>query len=81
MEIAEVTIAGIGAVPLVLALTELVKRLGLPVQYAPLLSVAFGIAIIAIAQDFTPTALTTGLVVGLSASGLWSGVKSFGRGK
>jgi hypothetical protein len=63
-------------IPLVLALIELLKGLGLPGRFAPLASVALGFA----AAFVLGQAALQGLVIGLSAAGLYSGSKaSFGK--
>jgi hypothetical protein len=79
MDVGILTIAGVGAVPLVLALVQLVKGLGLPVQYAPLLSVLIGVALVGFVEGYMVDSIMTGLVVGLSASGLWSGTRALMR--
>ena len=45
-------------------------------RFAPLVSLIIGVGIARIAMGFYPEALMYGIVVGLSASGLYSGVKS-----
>lgn len=73
----------IALAPLVAALTELVKRLGLPSKYAPLVSIGLGIGLqFAVAAGVTTidTALQ-GLVIGLAASGLYSGGKTLVKKK
>lgn len=73
------TIAGISILPIIIGLTELAKRLGLPARFAPLISLALGIGLATLAAGgFTAVALVGGVFLGLSASGLWSGVKSVG---
>ena len=76
MEVAEVTIAGVSAVPLVLALVELAKR-NLPYvnEYAEFVSLLFGVVIVVAAQGVSQESVMAGLVVGLAASGIWSGGK------
>ena len=68
----------LGAIPVVMGLVEVVKRAGFPPErFIPLLSLVLGIAIMAVIEgpDW-PTILIQGIIVGLSASGLWSGGKS-----
>jgi hypothetical protein len=65
------------AVPVILALVEVAKRTGLPNKYAPVLSVVLGVVFVGIWGDSVLTdALFEGLVTGLTASGLYSGVKA-----
>ena len=58
-------------------ITEVVKRLGLPSKYSPLVSlfVAIGLSFLAI-TDTMNNKILTGLLVGLSASGLYSWTNS-----
>ncbi|MFZ5966479.1 MAG: hypothetical protein ACOYVK_04810 [Bacillota bacterium] len=65
-------------IPLILAITELVKRLGLPKKYAGIFSWALGIILarIYIAPGDFKGAFLTGSVMGLSAAGLFSGTKA-----
>jgi ribose/xylose/arabinose/galactoside ABC-type transport system permease subunit len=71
------------AVPLIVALVELAKRLGCPDRYAPLVAVALGLAtafgaVAAIAYPPQHPFITTliGLGLGLGAAGLYSGGRS-----
>lgn len=79
MDIGTLTIAGVGAVPFVLAIVEVFKHVGLPTRLAPLLSLLVGAALTGALHGFTVDAILTGLVVGLSASGLWSGTRTLIR--
>jgi uncharacterized membrane protein YGL010W len=72
----ELTVAVFIAV--IVGLVELFKKsLGLPVRYAPLLSVLLGlpVGILYLNVDLK-TGIVYGLIIGLSACGLYSGVKS-----
>ena len=71
------------AVPLIVGLVELAKRLGLSARYAALLALALGLGISAGAWLTTWLggrglfeAALTGLALGLSASGLYSVTRS-----
>ena len=82
----ETLIYGIPAVGLVIGLTELIKKLGLNPKYAPLIALAWGIIISFTANSiFGAIGITgiilRGLVLGLTASGLWSGTKATVLGK
>lgn len=79
MDVGSLTIAGVGAVPLVLALVQLVKGIGMPTKYTPLLSVIMGVALVVFVEGYMVDSVMTGLVVGLSASGLWSGTRAMLR--
>jgi hypothetical protein len=72
---------GVAVVPLLLALMEIVKGAGLNPKYAGLVSWALGVAL-AFAYGLTEAGWTIlqcsviGSAIGLSASGLYSGVKN-----
>ena len=63
-------------IPATLALVEAIKKAGLPKKYAPLASIAFGVLITGIFYNFKSGFLLEGLIVGLSASGLFSQAKT-----
>lgn len=71
---------GVALVPAIVGLTEVAKQLGLPGKAAPALAVLLGIAG-AMAQTFGHdrpwiAAAVVGIGLGLSASGLYSGVRT-----
>lgn len=72
----EISLAVITAV--VIALVEVAKKVGLPSRWAPVLSIVLGVVGLLSLTFFQPvtTVVFTGLVVGLSACGLYSGVKA-----
>jgi len=75
------TYAGIVAVPLIVGLVEVVKRAGLPERFAPLVSMALGLALslgyMATSGDAAwMDSLVIGIALGLSASGLYSSGKT-----
>lgn len=72
----EITTAIITAI--VIGLVQAAKQLGLPTKYAPLTAIVLGVACTMVAAFFTASAgiIFTGLVIGLSACGLYSGVKT-----
>ena len=78
MELSDFT--GLALVPVLVALGEMAKRLGLPARGLPLIVVALGIGFnlaIASRTGADPLlAILLGLVVGLTASGLYSSTKS-----
>jgi hypothetical protein len=63
---------------LVLALTEVVKRLFKfdENRYTPIISIAWGVIVVGMASGWSWGSAFAGLLVGLTASGLWSGVKT-----
>lgn len=63
-------------VPIVIALVQVARKMGLPTRYAPLLAIVFGAAgTVGLGVIDFPTVLQ-GIVVGLTASGLYSGVNT-----
>ncbi len=73
---------GLGGVPLVVALTQLVKRTipDLPSRYYALVSVLWGIAVNVALADLAGSRLgpaaMVGVITGLTASGLYSASRS-----
>ena len=69
---------GIAIIPVVMGLIELLKRAGLPKRLSPLTSVIIGILVgfYYLAPGDPPKAILFGLVVGLSAVGMYSGAKN-----
>jgi len=69
---------GIGAVALIVALVEVFKKVGLPVKYAPLVSLAVGVClgIVAFSSESITKAIILGLAAGASAVGAYSGTKN-----
>ena len=65
-------------IPVIIALVELLKGLGLPKKFAALISVIFGaiIGIFYIENNDIKTRIFLGIVYGLSASGLYSTTKN-----
>lgn len=67
----------VALVPLILGLVELFKRGGLPAKFSPFVAVFFGLFFGIIYLDVTTKeGIIIGLVLGLSASGLYSGTKN-----
>jgi len=64
------------AIPVILALTEAVKRAGVPSKYAGLVSIIIGIAYGLILGGFTIDNGLLGLAFGLGASGAFSVTKA-----
>jgi len=60
-------------VPIIVGLVEVAKRVGLPTKFLPLLAVVLGIANSYLFNEFS---IIDGLVSGLMAVGLFSGVKA-----
>ncbi|QGH73302.1 MAG: putative holin [Siphoviridae sp. cttb18] len=73
-----ITISLAVLVAVVIGLVQVAKMIGLPTKFAPLLSVGLGV-LGAIGLSFfevNTTIVVYGLIVGLMASGLYSGVKT-----
>jgi Bacteriophage A118-like holin, Hol118 len=69
----------VAVVPVILAIIQALKMVGLPNKFAPIASIALGVIIGFLFRhdtaDLSQTILA-GVTYGLSASGLYSGVKS-----
>ena len=68
-------------IPIILALTELAKRMGTPAKLAPVTAIVFGVIMAFLSAGmsigtFSIEQALQGLVWGVSASGLWSGSKA-----
>lgn len=85
MDITQTIVAGVLALPLVVGLVELCKRLGASGNLCLVLALVFGVLLMLLEQftvvfpDIAPwvKAVITGLVIGLSASGLYDLAKKF----
>lgn len=76
-----ITLSAAAIVPIIVAIVQALKMTNwVKEQYSPLLSVAVGIVVaFLLAHDFTADisgTIFTGILFGLSASGLYSGVKT-----
>lgn len=64
-------------VPVVVALTSIIKAFITDTRYSPIISLVLGIAgALALLPGAVGVAIVTGIVIGLTASGLYSGAKS-----
>ncbi|NLY38780.1 MAG: hypothetical protein GX044_05715 [Firmicutes bacterium] len=74
----QLTIYGVALVPVLVALTELLKRTGLPTRLVPAsaMLMAYFFAFYYLAPGEPKKALLYGTVLGLSAIGLFSGAKN-----
>jgi len=65
-------------VGLIMALVQLAKQLGFPVKYSPILALALGIAagVFIMSPGDVIQGIWSGIAMGLSAVGLYSGVKN-----
>lgn len=71
MELTQATI-----IPVVLALTEVAKKLGLRTKWCPVLAIILGAVGSVYLNTVDLSSILSGIVYGLSASGLYSGTKS-----
>lgn len=73
-------IAGVSAIFVIMAIVEMLKSFGLNQKYSPIVAVAFGLVFSFVLAYYGDTveyeAAVRGLIVGLSAVGLYSGVKN-----
>lgn len=73
-------IAGVSAIPVILGLIELVKLFNVDQKYCPIIAIVlgqvFGFALAYFGNTIQYQAAIQGLVVGLGAVGLYSGVKN-----
>lgn len=72
----ELSTLQLGLIPVIVGVVEVVKSVGLSAKYASLVSLALGIVTVGVMDSFTATSIIAGLVVGLSASGLYSGTRA-----
>lgn len=77
----EFTVYDIAVIPLIIALVGLIVKMGFPKKYAPLPALALGIAagFVYLAPGDPKQAVLYGIVAGLAAVGLYSGVKNVGQ--
>jgi hypothetical protein len=64
--------------PVIMAIAEMIKGLGFPTKFIPLVNLALGLlaGFFAIPNETPVGSVITGLILGLSASGLYSGSKN-----
>jgi|GEM_PF-753973 hypothetical protein len=74
----EFSIYGMALVPVILAMVELLKRVGIPKKFSPITALILGIlsGFYYLAPGEPQKAIFLGLISGLSAIGLWSGTKN-----
>jgi len=73
--------AGIPAVALIMGIAELLKKVGFNVKFIPIVNVVLGLVVgVVLNQNDVIEGIFTGLAVGLSASGLYSGTKNIKEG-
>jgi hypothetical protein len=69
-------------IAIIMGLAETVKQIGFSKKFLPLFNIVLGVAAFFVWQGFDEwqTALFSGIVAGLTASGLYSGVKNVVQG-
>lgn len=74
----EFQVYDVAVIPVIIALIQLFKQVGLPNRFAPIVSIALGIVagFVYIAPGDPAKAVYLGIVIGLSAIGLFSGAKN-----
>ena len=72
------TVYGVALVPVIIGLSELLKRFGMPARLIPLVALALGLffSFFYLAPGEPKKAILFGAVLGLSAIGLFSGAKN-----
>lgn len=65
--------AAVALIPVTTGLIEVVKRLGMDSKYAPVLSIVAAILLMLLTTVAWQAAIAQGIIVGLAASGLYSG--------
>lgn len=73
----ELNALSLAIVPIVLALVQACKTIGLDGKFAPFLAIVLGGVLYGFQTGQIVGAIMPGVVIGLSASGLFSGSKSF----
>ncbi|NLM22756.1 MAG: hypothetical protein GX210_01520 [Firmicutes bacterium] len=84
MAVEQLNVYGVALVPVIVGLSELLKRAGLPSRFIPLVSLVLGIffAVYYLSPGDIKRGLLLGVVLGLSSIGLFSGTKNtFARSK
>ncbi|HLS36340.1 MAG TPA: hypothetical protein VK061_08895 [Bacillota bacterium] len=73
-----VEVYGVAIIPLIIGLVELLKRFGLPKRVLPIASLMFGViaGVVYIHPMNVKAGILVGLMLGLSASGLYSSTKN-----
>ena len=72
----EITTQFMVLIPVVVGVVQVIKMTGLSSRYLPVISLILGMVGAVLIGAFDSTSLVQGVIVGLSASGLWSGVKA-----
>ncbi len=68
-------------IPITIGLVEVVKVVGIPDRFAPVASLLIGVALAFFVMPTIPMVVMGGVVVGLTASGLYSGTREMTRAR
>lgn len=66
----------LGSIPVTIGLVAVVRKLGLATRLAPAFALLIGVGLIALTGATWQVSVAQGLLVGLTACGLYSGVKT-----
>lgn len=78
----EFSYEGIALIPIITVMVNLIKRIGLPNDFAPFVSIAIGVVfgIMFLSNGDIKRGILAGIIMGTSASGLYSSGKKAVRG-
>jgi hypothetical protein len=79
MDVTTFTIGGISAIAVIVGLVKVAREAGLPSKYAPALSVGIGAAIGVSAAFYASSAVYLGLIGGIAAGLMASGLYDLGK--
>lgn len=72
----ELNALSLGLVPVVLGVVQIIKGLGINPKWSPVVAIVLGILLGFLVTTGWQSIILSGIVIGLSASGLWSSAKS-----
>lgn len=72
----DITIQFISLIPVVLGVTQVLKIFGVKERILPLIAIVLGVAGVMALGTVSGEGVIQGIIVGLAASGLWSGTKN-----
>lgn len=73
----DITISFLTLVPITMGIVEVIKLVGLSKRFIPLLSLAVGVSsAVILGGEITGVIALQGVIIGLTAVGLWSGVSN-----
>lgn len=76
MDITQVNPVLLGSIPVIVGVVQVIKNLGLPIRLVPLSAIILGIIVSAFLGGTLFSIVMSGLIVGLSSAGLYSGGKT-----